>query len=533
VRASAAGHYAPGTQAVTLDARRTAPDPAPLVTLIHENAHRDMTERSVGGLLERMLARALEAGPGPSHAAVDAALGAFMEASFLVHEGVATYMGMYAHADASREEPGGTPIDRLVDELPIDYRAALDTIGELLPDVRAPSAWGSHVIPAVALAIGKEALGLPGIDDFLRAGQPPSWDRLAAWLAAQRPDDRMLEMLAVLQRQGGLARLLDRCRDLPVSQGLAAVLRDELRAITAGELAPSPDPSVIGGDILAYLQALPEPDLRQTFGRIAFQPIVDKRPTTRFQIEGLAALWQPRPGERRDGSRAIAWLRRVQKTTARSPHVVMAIAWVAMPDESSGSTVRLGPMVVPIDKRGRPVSSIDAARVREECGGAIALHGDDQGLLLEELARNPEMARLVVWHHHPLAATVALEVDFEAVYPGPNVFYLEDTDSFEAVLAELARRGRVRVQKTDIMQGSAGHYFIRPDRPSAWSIIGPEIALMTSLDHVRQTAGNSIVFLGEREGSDNPAIYLTARYTYLVAWNGDERAPGIYEGDPR
>lgn len=208
----------------------------------------------------------------------------------------------------------------------------------------------------------------------------------------------------------------------------------------------------------------------------------------------------------------------------------MAIARI----EPGDATVRLAPMVLPIDKRGRPVSRAEAARVRQECGGTIALRGDDQVSFLEELARHQEMARWVVWHHPPPAAAIALEVDFEAVYPGPNVFYLEDTDSFEAVLAELARRGRVLVQKTDITQGGAGHYFIRPDGlRSVWSIITSAVALITSLDHVRQTAGDSIVFLDEGEGPDSPAIYMTARYTYLVAWNGDESAPGIDEGDRR
>lgn len=193
------GHYMPGGQTVVFNPLQTG-NPAPVATLVHENAHRHLTRNSYHGVFLQGLA--LFARRGAYREQFEMAL----DASRATQEGIATWVELAMLADL---DPAAYH-DSLL-HLPRDYRRWLDAIRDVIPI--EPGAGSQDNKSALVLSLGLAAHANELLLHDVSRWQDPA--ALAAYLQDESPDRRLERILATIAGSEVLHDCLDRLQSLP------------------------------------------------------------------------------------------------------------------------------------------------------------------------------------------------------------------------------------------------------------------------------------------------------------------------------
>jgi hypothetical protein len=198
LRESVLGAYNPFDQRIALPYATPRADVDSDAVIYHEMTHRDLSEKTIGGLFDLLLAKAENdtAIGGNTRNEISATFEQFFFGSFVVQEGTATYVSAVMAGSAARSW----------EALSSSYRKALDVVLTLLPSLNDHPRPSSYLHVRIAVAAARSALNWLRFEDIKHAN-PNSWGELHTLLLAETADDRFRKVIANLKRKPGLRGL--------------------------------------------------------------------------------------------------------------------------------------------------------------------------------------------------------------------------------------------------------------------------------------------------------------------------------------
>jgi hypothetical protein len=123
LRRSVAGFYDPAKHIMQLTFDRSLGDPSPAVTSHHEMVHKDLTESTVGGYLDRFLSSTVSGLASEAKETIENWVDGLVQRSMLTHEGTALFISL------AQPALFGVPhLDQILAAIPEDYSVLLRTI---------------------------------------------------------------------------------------------------------------------------------------------------------------------------------------------------------------------------------------------------------------------------------------------------------------------------------------------------------------------------------------------------------------------
>jgi hypothetical protein len=186
LRGGLRGWYSGIGERISLPVWAGLPAPDPRLVVQHELAHRDLTEKTICGWFDRLLAHAAEDNAiAPSaRAAVGDTFERMFDGSFKMQEGTATYSSLVAFANT--RNPGTEVMADLRRQLPPAYQSAVSTVLQIFPryDEASPQ---STLFGLLAVYLARWALDWPRLDEII-ASAPRTWEELERHLLATTAD---------------------------------------------------------------------------------------------------------------------------------------------------------------------------------------------------------------------------------------------------------------------------------------------------------------------------------------------------------
>jgi hypothetical protein len=584
-RSSLVGIYLPAEQVVTLPFDKGNNDPMPTMTLLHELTHRDLTEKTLAGLIDRLLAVVSgdsELDPDLRRC-VDQTFNAFFDRASLLHEGVATYTSGINIESLLKGSAAGT-----WDSLPDFYRSALTAILKVFPDLDADPPPSVLIHGIIVTACAKVALNVPDLQSLMDAA-PRSWTELSNLLLATNQDERFNRLLDFLADSGRLDDLIAFMEErflqhlgsksvqnhgdvmniftARMNKPLLEVLQTEVHQFLllvsdavesklhemwpeAGIYRSLDEKLTLFRSFISFCNNRIQDRLgRPVFASIQVATSVSlDAPKVKFAFTGTEknALWLSIDSEPLSTIQSVRqWLRQVARVSVQTKTliIIQAREYINPREQtivlSKGETLEFGESLLTLDpwinyvgNDGRTIRASEADNLRKACGGIIRLKlrnsASDASFnkLVKEIAACDLHA---VWHNNWEAGIAAAEgiVDFTFI-PGLRIFYLDSeeitSDDFTSAVRHLARRAPVHVSATEVFQGEITPFVVWHENAAMrWSILLHKGQALDLFLRLESELGSRLIYNRSNflEDVTDPLTRFAVRYFYHLGW--DER----------